>query len=431
MHPLANELNATLQCDYPLALALFSARGRRIYFPRTGILGQTSEAVDTEINATIGIALEDDGVPMHHAFFDAFLKTSPKETYPYAPSYGVERFRERWKQHVLSSNPSYKGEISLPVVTCGLTHALSTALSLFVDPGESVITTDMHWDNCDLIITEYLGACTETFRMFAGGGLDLEAFASALRKEKPGKRIILLNFPNNPTGYSPTSAEARHLAEIIIAEAERGSDIAVMLDDAYFGFGHREDVYTESLVSLLGAAHERILVAKIDGPTKEDCTWGQRIGCLSFAGKGMALGAAKALEAKAAGIVRATCSSAPRVFQELLVRLYQDPGYGASHAQMVATIRKRYEKAKDILRNPAFSPYFRALPSNAGYFLCIELAEGIDGNAVRERLIAEYDTGVIAFGRLLRIAYSCIAEEKIPELFERIMKACRDLDSAR
>jgi DNA-binding transcriptional MocR family regulator len=98
---------------------------------------------------------------------------------------------------------------------------------------------------------------------------------------------------------------------------------------------------------------------------------------------------------------------------------------------MVATIRKRYEKAKDILRNPAFSPYFRALPSNAGYFLCIELAEGIDGNAVRERLIAEYDTGVIAFGRLLRIAYSCIAEEKIPELFERIMKACRDLDSAR
>ena len=68
LHSLAKELNATLQRDYPLALSLLSERGRRIYFPRTGILSQTTEALGTTFNATIGIALEDDGSPLHHAF---------------------------------------------------------------------------------------------------------------------------------------------------------------------------------------------------------------------------------------------------------------------------------------------------------------------------------------------------------------------------
>ena len=261
LHSLAKELNATLQRDYPLALSLLSERGRRIYFPRTGILGQTTEALGTTFNATIGIALEDDGSPLHHAFFDQRIHASPGQIHPYAPSPGITEFRELWRKEIRRKNPFIDFDLSLPVVTCGLTHALSTALLLFVDPEEEVIITDFHWDNCDLIIREYLGAELKPFRMLAGDGWDLESFRSALRGEKPGNRVALLNVPNNPTGYSPTVAEAKQIADVLIAEAQRGSFITVILDDAYFGFGHEADVYPESLIALLGDAHESILVA--------------------------------------------------------------------------------------------------------------------------------------------------------------------------
>ena len=94
-------------------------------------------------------------------------------------------------------------------------------------------------------------------------------FPLGIAWEKPGNRVALLNVPNNPTGYSPTVAEAKQIADVLIAEAQRGSFITVILDDAYFGFGHEADVYPESLIALLGDAHESILVAKVDGPTKK------------------------------------------------------------------------------------------------------------------------------------------------------------------
>jgi len=60
--PLARELNDTLESAAPDVLAMLSALGRRLYFPR-GILTQSAEAKQkaTRFNATIGIATEGDG----------------------------------------------------------------------------------------------------------------------------------------------------------------------------------------------------------------------------------------------------------------------------------------------------------------------------------------------------------------------------------
>ena len=63
---------------------------------------------------------------------------------------------------------------------------------------------------------------------------------------------MLLNFPNNPTGYTPTEAEAKALTAEIRKAAEAGNRIVVVLDDAYFGLVYEEGMAQRISVWLAG-----------------------------------------------------------------------------------------------------------------------------------------------------------------------------------
>ena len=60
MNKQAKALNSTLGD----AVAFLSSRGKRMYFPYGGILGQSAEARACKVNATIGMAFEEDGSPL-------------------------------------------------------------------------------------------------------------------------------------------------------------------------------------------------------------------------------------------------------------------------------------------------------------------------------------------------------------------------------
>jgi len=57
MNKLALGLNKTLGD----AASFLSSRGKRMYFPYGGILGKGAEAKGCAVNATIGMAFEEDG----------------------------------------------------------------------------------------------------------------------------------------------------------------------------------------------------------------------------------------------------------------------------------------------------------------------------------------------------------------------------------
>ena len=59
-NPQAEELNETIGNSNSAILELLSEKGKAAFFPKKGILGQAAEASKCKINATIGIALEDD-----------------------------------------------------------------------------------------------------------------------------------------------------------------------------------------------------------------------------------------------------------------------------------------------------------------------------------------------------------------------------------
>ena len=241
-NPLAQALNAELSANGCKVLDMLSEQGKAIFFPRKGILGQGAEAKGSEINATIGTALEDDGSPL---VLDCVLKSLnlPKTSFLYAPSFGNPDLRKAWKEQVIIKNPTLKQKnFSNPVVTCALTHAISCAGYMFLDAGDEVIIPDLYWDNYELVFENARGAKIKTFNTFKNGGFDTEALKAALEASKGDKKVVLLNFPNNPTGYTATETEAVEIAKILTECAAKGNKVVALLDDAYFGLVYEEGV---------------------------------------------------------------------------------------------------------------------------------------------------------------------------------------------
>jgi aspartate/methionine/tyrosine aminotransferase len=427
MNPQAEELNVIIREKNTTVYELLSERGKNIFFPKKGILGQSAEAKGTKINATIGTAVEDDGSPMRLESIASKISLDPSLIFPYAPSFGRPDIRKKWKEMIYEKNPSLAGVgISLPLVTNALTHGISMAGYMFLEAGDEVLSPDLFWGNYTLTLTHAYGANIVKFNLFKNGGFDLEALESKLNEGEIGKKVLLLNFPNNPSGYTPTQKEQDSIVEIIRNSAEKGNKIVVFTDDAYFGLGYEEGIAKESIFAPLSQLHENVLAVKIDGATKEDYVWGFRVGFLTYGIKGGDAALYGALESKTAGAIRGNISNAANISQSLLLEAFNSLEYAAQKAAKYNIMKQRYDAVKAVLTDEKYKEYFTALPYNSGYFMCIKLAEGLEGEKMRKLLIEKYSIGVISIGNVLRLAFSAVAAKDIKALFEGIYNACID-----
>lgn len=427
MNPQAEELNKIVREKSSVVFDLLSERGKNIFFPKKGILGQTAEAKGTKINATIGAAVEDDGSPMRLEAIASKINMDPGLVFPYAPSFGRPDIRAKWKSMIYEKNPTLANvELSLPVVTNALTHGISMAGYMFLDPGDEVIVPDLFWGNYNLTLTNMYGASLVKFNLFKDGGFDLAAFEAKLNEGGIGKKTMILNFPNNPSGYTPTVEEQNSIVEIIKAAAEKGNKIVAFIDDAYFGLVYEEGIETESIFAPLSQLHENVLAIKIDGATKEDYVWGFRVGFMTYGVKGGDAELYSALESKTAGAIRGNISNAANISQSLLLVAFNSPEYAEQKAAKYTIMKDRYEAVKKALSNEKYAEYFKAVPYNSGYFMCVKLEAGLDAEKVRKVLIEKYSIGVISLGNLIRIAYSAVAAKDVDEMFEGIYNACKD-----
>ena len=425
INPQAKELNEIIQRDNPAVLQLLSERGKSIFFPKSGIIKQAAEAKGKKINATIGIAVEDDGTPMRLPSLETLVNLDPKEVFPYASSYGKPEMRKVWQDMIRKKNPSLKGKISLPVVTNALTHGLSMCGYLFADPGDKIIITDKFWGNYRLIFERGYGAVLDPFNTFKDGRFDTDSFGEKLKGK--GKKLILLNFPNNPAGYTPTDDEVAELVDIIRQNAENGP-IAVLTDDAYFGLVYKPGIYKESIFAQLADIHENVLAVKVDGATKEDYVWGFRTGFITYATKNITDATCAALEDKTGGAVRGNISNAPHISQSLVLKSMTSDTYDKEKTNKYNLLKKRFDTVEKVLKDneEKYKPYFTPLPFNSGYFMCVEL-NGLEGEPVRKLLLEKYSTGTISIGNLIRVAFSSTPTNDIAEVFENIYQACKEL----
>jgi aspartate/methionine/tyrosine aminotransferase len=429
MNRLALELNDILD-DCP-AGRLLSPLGRRLYFPQ-GIIAQSGEAKKAAktANATIGMAFHE-GKPFALSAA-AIPGITMEENVAYAPTAGFPSVRQSWKEAVLRKNPSVQAEdMGLPILVPGITAGLSYVADLFLGKEDRIVMSDPCWDNYALIFEGRREAEVHAVSYLNQNGLDLESIGKAVRAEaKTGTVRIILNFPNNPSGYAPGKAEAEALFALVKEAAEGGADCLVICDDAYFGFFYEDDTFKESLFGRFAGMHERVLAVKIDGPTKEDYVWGWRAAFVTFGSKAFSEKHYDALEKKMMGAIRSSVSCANTPAQSLLPRVLADPRTAGEKERGFLLLKERYEAVKNAVAGHADSTALSALPFNSGYFMCFR-CNGVDEEVLRRRLLEDHGIGVIALGTpengYIRLAFSSLDKEMIAPVYETVFKTADEL----
>ncbi|MDY7035194.1 MAG: aminotransferase class I/II-fold pyridoxal phosphate-dependent enzyme [Thermodesulfobacteriota bacterium] len=436
MNPLAQELNEIIKKANVHIYEMLSEVGKELFFPK-GLLTQSAEAKEKahRFNATIGMAMEK-GRTMHLPSVMAMVKDlRPRESLTYAPSYGIMPLRKAWQEAIIQKNPSIVNKnISLPVVTNAITHGLSVVSDMWVDIGDIIILPDKMWGNYNMIFSIRRGAKIVNYPLFnLNGKFNLKGFEECVRTEaqKNTKLIVVLNFPNNPTGYTISPFEGDKIAEILEDLARQGTNVLVLTDDAYFGLFYEDDVLKESLFSRIINRNPRLMAIKLDGATKENFVWGLRVGFITYGAfvKGDCKPVYEALEKKTAGAVRGTISNASHLGQSIIFKSLQSDNYQSEKEEKFRILKERALEVKKVLVDPKYNEAWEVYPFNSGYFMCLKL-KTVEAETLRIHLLNNYGIGLIALGTNdLRVAFSCIEKEDIPELFDTIFQGVKDIEN--
>ena len=399
--------------------------GKKIYLPKdTRVQAAEAKKHAHKYDATEGMAFSKKHVFSFKNISSYLKEMDIEEVVKYAPILGLPDLRELWTNELYRKNKSLKNKkFSKPVVTGGLTHGLSLAGDLFVDSETALLLPDLFWPNYEIIYKQRKNSTLITYNTFKNGKFDFDSFRDTIKKIDSKKRIFtIFTFPNNPTGYSLTNDEVSVAGKVIKNLAEEGHRITVLLDDAYFGLAYEDNVAEESLFSSLVDLHENIITIKIDGASKEYYGWGLRVGFITIAGKGIEDEHFSVLENKLSALTRSSISNTPKISQLLLKQMLLDKETEKEKEIYFNELKSRYKLVKKITDSTQ-SSVLEAFPFNSGYFMCFNVKTG-QSDTLRRHLLANYGIGTIAFqDKYLRIAFACIDEKDIKDLYESLYKA--------
>lgn len=427
INPLAQELNDALKGTTPGEL--LSDVGTRLYFPK-GIIAQSAEAkkLGKTANGTIGTTVVE-GKPIMLPSIKKYVPDlTSSELVGYAPTAGNPDLRAMWKESIIRKNPLLKDKkFSLPVVVPGLTAGISYLADLFLDETKPLVAADPSWDNYVLIAEARRNAKFVQFKMFKDGKFNIEGLKETMQKQaESGSVRILLNFPQNPSGYSPTSGEAKQLVSIVKEIAEKGAKVMVWCDDAYFGLNYEDNIEKQSLFAYLCDLHENVLAAKIDGPTKEDFAWGFRTGFITFGCKGLSDAQYEVLVKKLMAAIRSSVSCAATPSQSLILKAASDGKLEEEKAEFRKILERRYKLVRDFVSTHE-SKFIKPLPFNSGYFMSFDTMS-IDAEKLRQKLLNDRGIGTISIdAKTLRVAFSSLDEEKINIVYQAIYDIADEL----
>ena len=409
-------------------MSFFSKLGENIILPQD-VLIQSKEtaAIPGAINATIGIATSNKKAIALPSINKVITEINNSEYLPYSPTPGLPKMRELWKEKILADNPSInKDFLSLPMVTTGITQGIDIAANLFSESGDALLLPNLFWQNYAQIYTIKLGNKIYKYNQFdENNEFSISNFKETLYSIKEDKISLILNFPNNPTGYTPSDVELNSLVDVIstYAKENKNKQLIIVSDDAYFGLFFEKNHKTPTLSATYKLAeNENCLIVKLDGITKEFYSWGLRVGFITYYTKNDEL--RKILLEKTQGYLRSTTSSPSNLSQQIAVRLLDNKQSLEEKEINDKIIEERYNELKQAISTEQLDQLVRVLPFNSGYFFTIKLPSNINAHEFRLKFLNEYKYGVYSMDdEHIRIAFSCLDKELIPELINKF-KQC-------
>jgi aspartate/methionine/tyrosine aminotransferase len=128
----------------------------------------------------------------------------------YAHNLGLPELREAVAEYMSGLHP--KIESSRIAITSGGVNALMLAVQALVDAGDEVVAVTPVWPNLTAQ-PAILGANVRRVSLVPKGGqwtLDLDALRAAIT---PATKLLIVNAPNNPTGWTLTGAEQQAILD--------------------------------------------------------------------------------------------------------------------------------------------------------------------------------------------------------------------------
>ncbi|MFX1338596.1 MAG: aminotransferase class I/II-fold pyridoxal phosphate-dependent enzyme, partial [Promethearchaeota archaeon] len=334
--------------------------------------------------------------------------------------------------------------MTTPVSTSGVTNGIFVCCSLFLNPGEYIISPNKRWGNYDNIIVKNIGAKFKSFEFFKNNKINIQGLKDAINEvsKTQDKIVIILNFPNNPTGYIPSFNEAEEIINLLRNVQKSGKPIIVLVDDAYEPYAFGEGMLKRSIFYDLHQLDENVIPIKLDGITKEFLLYGGRIGFVTIGLKPTWVSNDEELETlkseinnKLEGINRSTVSNCNHFYQAITQKIFKENKMEQIFEirnKVYTLLKKRCEKINAELakiKNPNIS----VDPNSGGFFLFVNLnPDKIKASDFADHLLKKYKVGVIPIEKIdeningIRIAYCSIDLEKIPEFIKRIQLALQD-----
>lgn len=211
----------------------------------------------------IDFTLGDPDVPTPKAICDAAYNAAINGKTHYAPNAGLPALREAIAKQV-SKESGIDYTANNVAVTIGATEAVYLSFMACINPGDEVIILAPYWVQYENIV-KLLGGkpvIIDTFKE------DFEPDLNAIHKAiNDHTKAIVLNSPNNPSGYIYSDAFLKELAEMA-----RANNILIFDDEAY-----RSLVYEGKYPSIAKYCGEEDIVI-INSFSKEFAMTGWRVG---------------------------------------------------------------------------------------------------------------------------------------------------------
>ena len=445
----------------------FSELGKNIYLPE-GIFYWSGRAKnEAELNGTIGVAyayekdfIENGSSNWGPCYLEDvknfFQESNINEIVTYASISGLSELRERWKKWIIKKSryneatepqkiSKLEKYITNPIVTAGVTNAIFLNCALFLNTSDYIILPNKRWGNYDNIVSKFLGAKIQSFEFFNNAKFNIRGLIDAMNVviKKQKKIIILLCFPNNPTGFIPTEEEIYELIDNLKDFYMINKfPIVLLIDDAYEPYVFSKDVSQRSMFYEFQQLDEDIIPIKLDGITKELLMYGGRVGFTTIGLKKKWVQNDQELEIlkseldnKLSAINRSTISNSNHYYQTVAMNLVEEHNIAElidKRSKVVQVLQKRYELINTLLQE-LNEPSVKVDPNAGGFFIFLNLDPTlILAQDFADHLLKNYKVGVIPIQNLkeningIRIAYSSIDVDDIPEFINRINLALKD-----
>ena len=442
----------------------FSEVGKRIFQPNGIFYWANRAKKECEFDATIGSAYGSEtdillgGRELDVVYYlpglKKYINIEPERMAAYAPVPGVSTFRDVWTKWILKKGRMAKNMpssprkidhlISKPVICNGITNAIFIASCMFLNPQESIICPNKRWGNYNSVFNVQNNQKILPFQFFKKDQFNLAGMLEVMEKslQTQNKVVLILNFPNNPTGYCPSTKEAEKIMESLISFCEtHQKPVIVLCDDAYEGFVYNSEVVSHSLFYELIDRHPLLIPIKMDGTSKEMLMYGGRIASftLGLSSQWVSEEEIPLLKAewdnKVQGMIRSTISNSNHLVQEILVDYLSDDFTALLEDQKIVQeiLQKRYDETI-IAFNKYPHPQITMDPASGGFFVFLNI-EGISATKFADHLVTKYRVGTFPSESEtesvngIRFAFCSVPASNIDECFRRIQQNMNDLQN--